>query len=65
MEVLQERCPVGTELEVGRNYTVQFSDALPGTDWQTLSSFPGTGSSVVVTDPVTDRAQRFYRVLAQ
>lgn len=51
--------------EVGRNYTVQFSDVLPGTDWQTLSNVVGSGSSAVVTDPVTDRAQRFYRVLAQ
>lgn len=51
--------------ETGRSYTVQFSDVLPGTDWQTLGNFPGTGSNVVVTDPVTDRAQRFYRVQVQ
>jgi hypothetical protein len=51
--------------EAGRGYTVQFSDVLPGTDWQTLSNFTGNGSTAFILDPVTSEAQRFYRVLAQ
>jgi hypothetical protein len=51
--------------EAGRGYTVQFSEGLPGTDWQTLSNFTGNGSTAFILDPVTSEAQRFYRVLAQ
>jgi hypothetical protein len=48
--------------DAGRSYTVQFSELLPAVAWQTSTNFTGTGTSVVVTDPAANRAQRFYRV---
>jgi Bacterial Ig domain len=48
--------------EAGRSYTVQFNELLPAVTWQTLTNFTGTGTSAVVTDPESNRAQRFYRV---
>ena len=43
---------------------VQFSDAVVPTNWQTLTTLPGTGSPALITDVAT-HSQRFYRVLAQ
>ena len=44
-------------------YTVEYSDLLPATSWQTLQSFPGTGTDVWVTNSFPLSAQRFYRIV--
>ena len=45
------------------SYTVQYSDLLPATNWQTLAVFPGNGLEVEVTDSPPLPPRRFYRVL--
>ncbi len=48
--------------EANRAYTVEFTPTLAPVNWQTLTNITGTGSPVLVTDPVTNNVQRFYRV---
>ncbi|MFO1499272.1 MAG: binary toxin-like calcium binding domain-containing protein [Verrucomicrobiota bacterium] len=45
----------------GKNYTVQFTTALGGGNWQTLSTVTGDGARKLASDTVAG-AQRFYRV---
>ena len=49
--------------ELGRTYTVQYTDSLVPANWQSAPSFIGDGSIVTITDPT--RQMRFYRVLVQ
>jgi hypothetical protein len=44
-------------------YTIQYSDILPATNWQTLQSFSGTGADVWMTNSSPLSPQRFYRVV--
>jgi hypothetical protein len=49
----------------GQDYQVQFKDHLTDAGWTTLGGIlPGTGSPVTVTDDLSGRPQRFYRLLA-
>src|SRR5580765_3599077 len=50
--------------EVGRTYTVQYTQLLLPANWQTLTNFSGTGGNVTINDPATNQ-QRYYRVLVQ
>jgi len=51
--------------EPGRTYTVERVEAIPSTNWQTLTNIVGTGSSVTAQDSTIAAPQRFYRVLTQ
>ena len=44
------------------SYAVQKADGLPPTNWATVMSFPGTGASVSVTNPIGSSGQKYYRV---
>jgi len=48
--------------EVGPNYVVEYKTALTDPLWVQLSTNPGTGGVVNVTDPAAGVASRFYRV---
>ncbi len=49
----------------GQNYQVQFKDTLSDADWKSLGGiFSGTGSTRIVSDDMTGRSQKFYRLLA-
>lgn len=50
--------------QTGFNYTVQYKTNITAATWQTLSTTPGTGSPLDVTDP-SGVGQRYYRVSAQ
>ncbi len=47
--------------EAGRTYTVEYADTLPSSNWQTLTTITGDGTTRTVSDPVSFPA-RFYRV---
>ena len=51
--------------ESGKNYVIEYKNSLSDVTWNTLSSVPGTGSVVVVTDAVSLAGSRFYRVRVQ
>jgi hypothetical protein len=51
--------------ELGRSYTVEFSEVLPAVQWQILTNLVGSGGTVAVADPETNHTQRFYRVFVQ
>lgn len=48
--------------EVGPNYVVEYKTSLTDPAWIQLSTNPGTGGTVDVTDPAVGIASRFYRV---
>jgi hypothetical protein len=51
--------------EAGHGYAVQFLDALPPGNWQTLTNFVASAASanITVADPIS-KPQRFYRLEA-
>lgn len=52
--------------QAGRTYTVQYSDALNGEDWQTLADVPAqpAAGEAAVSDPgAVGQSQRFYRIV--
>lgn len=46
----------------GRNYSLEFKDALTASAWTALPAVPGDGTVKVLTDPAATASQRFYRV---
>jgi len=46
----------------GKTYSIEASDAIMPTNWQTLFSLPGTGASTTVTNSTASPNTRFYRV---
>ena len=46
-------------------YTVQYSYSLAPASWQTLTSFPGDGTTMNVTNQNANAVTCFYRVIAQ
>lgn len=51
--------------QMGTNYTVLYNNSLTGGTWQTLgTSITGTGSTVTVTNSMT-QTQQFYKVMVQ
>jgi hypothetical protein len=51
------------DTQSGKNYVVQYTNAVRPTSWQTLTTITGDGTRKQVTDTVAE-AQRFYRVNA-
>jgi hypothetical protein len=51
--------------EAGHEYVVEYSTNLQAGGWTTLQTVPGDGSTVVITDSVTNEASRFYRAVLQ
>ena len=49
----------------GHYYTIEFSDALPGTKWTALPAIAGDGTVSFLTAPAPPGGQRFYRVKVQ
>jgi len=47
--------------EAGQTYTVEYADTLPSSNWQTLTTITGDGTTRTVSDPASLPA-RFYRV---
>ena len=47
--------------EPGQSYTVEYTDTLPSSNWQTLTTITGDGTIRTVSDPASFPA-RFYRV---
>jgi hypothetical protein len=47
--------------EMGQNYTVEYADTLPSSNWQTLTTITGDGTTRTVSDPAS-LPSRFYRV---
>ena len=46
----------------GRQYTLEFKEALGAASWSSSARVTGDGFVKSLTDPDTTRAQRFYRV---
>ncbi len=61
----------GTEFGVsvatasGRNYVLEYKDALTDLEWITLPGVAGDGTVKVLTDPAPATGQRFYRVRSE
>jgi uncharacterized protein with beta-barrel porin domain len=53
------------QTELGKTYTVQYTDALTSPTWQNLPSVAGNGASASLTNSAPGVAQRFYRLLEQ
>jgi PKD repeat protein len=49
----------------GKNYTIQYKDALDGTNWQNAQTFPGDGATNTFFTPISDATQRFFRLSVQ
>ncbi len=47
---------------VGKNYILEFSDVIPGTNWTALPTVSGDGEIKTLSDPNPASPQRFYRV---
>lgn len=47
--------------EIGRSYTIQYTDSLNPLDWKTLTTIVGAGADETVTDTAS-QPQRFYRI---
>jgi hypothetical protein len=54
------------ETVFGKPVTIEYSETLPATLWQELTSFTGTGHRRTVTDEsgVNGNTSRFYRIRA-
>ena len=50
------------ETELGKTYTVEYTDSLTSPNWQSLPDVAGNGSVKTVTNSVASVAERFYRV---
>ena len=49
--------------EVGRNYAVEFTDAVLTGQWRNFTNVTGSGINAVISDPTSaGQAQRFFRV---
>jgi subtilisin family serine protease len=46
----------------GRNYILEFTDALPPAEWRELERIAGDGAEHVLIDEAAAESQRFYRV---
>ena len=46
----------------GKNYILEFTDSLPGTNWTALPAVSGDGTVKILIDPAATVRQRFYRV---
>jgi subtilisin family serine protease len=46
----------------GQRYILEFTDALPGTNWTALPAVEGDGSLKHLSDPAPTNSQRYYRV---
>jgi hypothetical protein len=51
--------------EACRTHRVEYASSLSGAPWQLLTTVPGTGATVTVTDTTATGAVRFYRVTTQ
>lgn len=51
--------------QTGRTYSIQYTPSLNPIDWQPLTSVPGTGATVSITNQNVTATQRFYRVETQ
>jgi PKD repeat protein len=51
--------------DLGRTYTVQYEDSFGDTNWQTAQTIPGDGTTNTFVAPVSDAAQRFFRLSVQ
>jgi hypothetical protein len=49
----------------GKTYIVQYDDLTADTNWQTLTSIPGDGTTQVLSNSLSTAPRRFYRLLAQ
>jgi uncharacterized delta-60 repeat protein len=50
------------QMDLGKNYFLEFNNDLRGPAWQSLPVQPGHGLMETLSDPATVPAQRFYRV---
>jgi hypothetical protein len=55
---------VSIQSELGQTYTVQYLNAL-GSTWQNLTTVPGNGNIITVTNAALGIPQRFYRLTQQ
>jgi hypothetical protein len=54
---------VSLQSETGLNYTLQYKDTLADPSWiPILPSVPGTGGTIILTDPAPSPSGRLYRV---
>jgi PKD repeat protein len=50
---------------LGKTYQVQYKDLIDATNWQTLQTTPGDGTTNTFTVPISAAAQRFFRLSVQ
>jgi len=48
--------------QTGMTYILEFKDALTNSSWMTNQSVPGTGGTIILTDPNASAPSRYYRV---
>jgi hypothetical protein len=47
---------------LGPIYILEYRNLLTETNWQTAATAPGTGGTIVLTDPAATNSARFYRI---
>jgi len=47
---------------LGPTYILEYRNLLTETDWQTAATAPGTGGTIILTDPAATNSARFYRI---
>ncbi len=53
---------VSVATAAGKNYTLEYTTAVPATSWTSAATTPGTGAMLQLTDPAAQGPMRFYRV---
>lgn len=53
------------QTELGKTYTVQYTDTLAPANWQSLPGMAGNGATESVTNSAPGIARRYYRLLEQ
>jgi uncharacterized repeat protein (TIGR03803 family) len=48
--------------QTGTTYILEFKDSLTNSSWATNQSVPGTGGTIILTDPSATGPSRYYRV---
>jgi hypothetical protein len=60
--LVRDELGLAFQTELGRSYTIEYTDSLTSGEWHVLQSFTGTGKEIRTSDSTLSSAQRFYRL---
>jgi hypothetical protein len=62
--VMSFRTATGVNGSTGPNYHVEYKDSLTSTNWSSLATVPGNGTTKSVSNALSSASQRFFRLHA-